>query len=143
MGETWDEQLRGIAASIVEHFKDAQPSAHIGWQSKIARETLASKPPRAIDVPAQLDFCKKWGGGSTQQYVFDSCDFCKLAGAPYIVSSATFEAICRLKMPSDNLCPEFMAAMVKCAASRGQSRNGMSIHLTEADIKYIMKVFVG
>ena len=136
-GETWDEQFRGIAASIVEHFKES--SAPVDY-AKIARATLASKPPRAVDVPAQLDFCKKWGGGSSQKFVLDICKFVKMACAPSIVSSATFEALCRLKMPSDSMCPEFIAAVVKCAASRGHSRNGMSIHLTESDIKLTLKV---
>ena len=138
-GETWDEQFRGIAASIVEHFKETKASAVVDY-AKIARATLASKPPRAIDVPAQLDFCKKWGGGNSQQFVFDICEFCKMAGSASIVSSATFEALCRLKMPSDSMCPKFIAAVVKCAASRGQSRNGMPIHFTAGDIKFILKV---
>ena len=63
-GETWDEQFRGIAGSVVEHFKE-----NIGAvdYANIARETLASKPPRAIDVPAQLDFCKKsWVVGAAK-----------------------------------------------------------------------------
>ena len=137
-GETWDEQFRGIASSIVEHFKEAKKTAAIDY-TKIARATLASKPPRAIDVPAQLDFCKKWGGGNTQKFVFDICDFVKLTKT-CIVSSATFEAICRLKMPSDSLCPYFVAALVKCAASRGLSRHGVSIHLSESDIKGLLKV---
>ena len=58
-GETWDEQLRGLATAIVDHFKQPRKTA-IDYP-KIARATLASKPPRAIDVPAQLDFCKKNG----------------------------------------------------------------------------------
>ena len=141
-GETWDEQLRGIAASIVEHFKEKKASEKIDY-AKIARATLASKPPRAFDVPSQLDFCKKWGGASSQKYVFDICEFCKLSCAAHIVSGATFEALCRLKMPSDSMCPEFIAAVVKCSASRGQStRLGASIHLTEGDIKFTLKVDV-
>ena len=40
-GETWDEQFRGFAASIVEHFREAKKSAAIDY-SKIARATLAS-----------------------------------------------------------------------------------------------------
>ena len=57
-----------------------------------------------------------------------------------IVASATFESICRLKMPSDCMCPQFIAALVKCTACRGQSRNGVSIHLSDSDIKGILKV---
>ena len=137
-GETWDEQLRGIASAIVDHFRGAQKKA-IDYK-KIARETLSSQPPRAIDVPAQIDFCKKWGGGNSQQFVFDICEFAKMISGTCIVSSATFEAICRLKMPSDSMCPHFVAALVKCAASRGQARNGVSIHLSESDVKGLLKV---
>ena len=39
-GETWDEQLRGIAASIAEHFK-APKKVAIDY-NRIARETLSS-----------------------------------------------------------------------------------------------------
>ena len=137
-GETWDEQLRGLATAIVDHFKQPRKTA-IDYP-KIARATLASKPPRAIDVPAQLDFCKKWGGGSSQQFVFDICGFVKMTSGSCIVASATFESICRLKMPSDCMCPQFIAALVKCTACRGQSRNGVSIHLSDSDIKGILKV---
>ena len=137
-GETWDEQFRSIASAIVDHFKEQTKTA-IDY-TKIARATLASKPPRAIDVPAQLDFCRKWGGGNNQQFVFDICDFVKMSPGASIVSSATFEAICRLKMPTDSLCPHFVAAIVKSAATRGSSRNGLSIHLSETDIKGLLKV---
>ena len=136
-GETWGEQLRGIASSIAEHFRASKKEA-IDY-NKIARETLSSQPPRAIDVPAQLDFCKKWGGGNSQQFVFDICDFAKMAKTS-IVSQTTFDAISRLKMPSDSMCPHFVAALVKCAASRGQSKGGVSIHLSESDIKGVLKV---
>ena len=89
----------------------------------------------------QLDFCRKWGGGNTQHFVFDICEFVKLTKAKTcIVSSVTFEAICRLKMPSDSVCPHFVATLAKCAASRGQSRNGVSIHLSDGDIRRVLKV---
>jgi hypothetical protein len=123
-GETWDEQFRGLATAIVEHFK--QPKKTAIDYTKIARATLASKPTRAVDVPAQLDFCKKWGGGNNQHFALDICDFVKMSSGTAIVAAATFEAVSRLKMPSDNMCPSFVAAVVKCAASRGQSRGGVS-----------------
>ena len=42
-------------------------------------------------------------------------------------------------MPADSLCPQFVAAVVKCTASRGPDREGVSIHLTEGDIKGLVK----
>ena len=42
-GETWGEQFRGIASAIVDHFKEGKKTA-IDY-AKIARATLASKPP--------------------------------------------------------------------------------------------------
>ena len=137
-GETWDEQFRGLASAIVDHFKQKKKTA-IDYP-KIARAILASKPPRAADVPSQLDFCQKWGGGNSQSFVFDICDFVKISSGTSIVAASTFEAIDRLKMPGDNLCPYFIAAVVKCAASRGPARGGVSIHITEADIKGLLKV---
>ena len=137
-GETWDEQFRGLATAIVEHFK--QPKKTAIDDMKIARATLASKPTRAVDVPAQLDFCKKWGGGNNQHFALDICDFAKMSSGTVIVAAATFEAVSRLKMPSDKMCPSFVAAVVKCACSRGQSRGGVSIHITEADVKGLLKV---
>ena len=136
-GETWDEQLRSIATAIVERCKAGKKLDY----TQIAREVLSSKPPRASDVPAQVDFCKKWGGGASQHFVFDICTYLKLCErSARIVSAATFAALGRLKMPADSLCPHFVAAVVKCAATRGPAREGLSIHLTEADIKGIVKV---
>ena len=101
-GESWDEQFRGIASSIVGHFQEAKKTA-IDY-TKIARATLASKPPRALDVPSQIDFCKKWGGGNSQKFVFDICDYIKMSGASgSLVGAMTFEAVCRLKLPADSL----------------------------------------
>ena len=138
-GETWDEQVNSIAAAIIDHFKP--PSKAAIDYTKIAREVLASKPPRAADVLSHVDFCKKWGGGKDQQFVVDICTYVKLAGKQArIVSSSTFEALNKLKMPADSLCPHFVAAVVKCAATRGQTRNGMSIHLSDADIKNLLKI---
>lgn len=137
-GETWDEQFRGLSTAIVDHF--AQKNRTAIDYAKVARASLASKPPRAADVPSQLDFCQKWGGGNSQSFVFDICDFVKISSGTSIVAAATFESLCRLKMPGDNLCPYFVAAVVKCAASRGPSRGGVSIHITESDVRSLLKV---
>ena len=133
-GETWDEQLRGLAKSIVEYAQEAKKRDDVPY-SKIRRAALASKPPREIDIPAQIEFCKKWGGGKHQGFVFDICDYCKLAKSSAIVAASTFESLNRLKMPSDNMCPDFIAAIVKCAATRGRISNGVSAHLSDNDIK--------
>ena len=37
------------------------------------------------------------------------------------------------------MCPEFIAAVVKCASTRGANRNGVSAHITEPDVKSIPK----
>ena len=136
-GETWDEQLRSIAVAIVERCKGAKKLDY----TQIAREVLSSKPPRAVDVPSQVDFCKKWGGGASQHFVLDICTYLKLCvTSPRIVSAATFTWLGKLKMPADSLCPHFVAAVVKCAATRGPAREGLSIYFSEGDIKAIVKV---
>ena len=101
---------------------------------------MASKPPRAVDVPAHLEFCKKWGGGSSQKFVFDLCEFVKHVSGSCIVNGSLFDCLVRLKIPGDSMCPHFMSAVVKCAATRGASRNGVSIHLSDADIKGMLKI---
>ena len=118
---------------------DSKNEAVIDY-TKVARSVLASKPPRAIDVPSQLAFCKKWGGGSSQRFVLDICEFVKYVSGACIVNGSTFDALVRLKVPSDSMCPYFIAAVVKCAASRGAARNGVSIHISESDIKGILKI---
>ena len=37
------------------------------------------------------------------------------------------------------MCPEFVVAVVKCAATRGDSKNGIGSHIIEADVKSIGK----
>ena len=101
---------------------------------------MASKPPRAVDVPAHLEFCKKWGGGDSQKFVFDICEFIKLSQGSCIVGGSTFETLVGLKVPCDFMCPYFIAAVVKCAATRGVSRNGVSIHLNTSDIRGVLKI---
>ena len=101
---------------------------------------MSSKPVRAVDVPAHLEFCKKWGGGSSQKFVLDICEFVKYVSGACIVNGSTFDCLVRLKIPSDCMCPHFMSAVVKCAATRGASRNGVSIHLSDADIKGMLRI---
>ena len=69
-GETWDEQLRSLAVGIKEAFEN--PKTIVDY-SKIARAVLASQPPRKQDVPHQLEFCKRWGGGASQRFSLDIC----------------------------------------------------------------------
>ena len=136
-GETWDEQLRGLASTIKEHISMA-PGKTPDF-NKVARSVLASQPPRATDVPFHLAFCKKWGGGESQSLIFDCCTYIKLKQNSHIVGGSTFDALAKLKMPADSMCPFFIAAVVKCCAVRGVARNGVSIHLSDADIKSILQ----
>lgn len=96
-------------------------------------------PPRARDLPSHLAFCKKWGGGQDQSFVFDICDYVKMNDRTNIVGGHIFDAICRLQFGVNDMCPEFIAAVVKCASTRGANRNGVSAHITEQDVKSIPK----
>jgi len=134
-GETWDEQLQSLAASIVDHFSSGskkQPD-----YTKLARAALASKPPRATDLPAHLEFCKKWGGGNDQFFTLDICQYIKMKQGARIVNGSLFDVLNKISFACDEICPSFIAAVVKTAATRGPSRSGVSIHITEGDAKSI------
>ena len=140
-GETWDEQLLSISRSIAEHFRSNSQKtnkAKVDYH-KIARATMSSKPPREDDVPSHLEFCKKWGGGESQQFIKDICDYIKSEPTSNIVNGCTFDALAKLQIPGDSMCPRFIAAIVKCAATRGKSREGVSIHLSEGDIRSVLR----
>ena len=136
-GETWDEQLRGLASTIKEYI--AMNTGKSIDYNKVARSVLASQPPRSTDVPFHIAFCKKWGGGASQSIIFDCCTYIKLKQSSHIVGGSTFDALAKLKMPADSMCPFFIAAVVKCCAVRGASRNGVSIHISDAEIKSIVQ----
>ena len=136
-GETWDEQLQGMAAAIVEQCKNNLKGS-VDYAA-IARTTLASKPPKEIDVPSHMQYCKKYGGGKTQLFVFDVCRYIKLKPNAAYVGGYIFDALNSLKMPADAVCPHFAAALIKCAATRGKSRNGIAAHITEGEVKSIYK----
>jgi len=54
-----------------------------------------------------------------------------------IFSGALFDAINKCSFACEDVIPYFMAAIVKCAATRGTSRSGVSIHITESDAKSV------
>ena len=137
-GESWDEQFRSIAQGIVNECKDAKKTK-IDYE-KIAKQVLASEPPRRADVPSHVDFCKKWGGGPTQSFAFDICTFVNLVRT-HVVHASVFDALSGLKLKSDSMCPHFVAAVVKCVAygSKDNGRGDIVAHLTAGDIKQIAK----
>ena len=126
-GETWDEQLNSLAHSIAGHYK-TKPKVAPEYD-KICRVILASVPPRAVDLPSHLVFCKKCGGGKDQKLVFDICDFIKMNAKTNIVNGNIFEALAKLQFEVSDMCPEFVAVVVKCAATRGAGRNGIVNHI--------------
>ena len=138
-GETWDEQFIGLAKAIVDHYSSPATCNKQPDYSRIMRETLRSKPPRSIDVEAHMNFCKKWGGGKTQSFSIDICKFIKMKSYSRIVGGSTFEAITRLQLKGESMVPNFIAAVVKCTATRGQERHGVSIHITDGDLKLVTK----
>ena len=71
--------------------------------------------------------------------MFDICDYVKMNDKTNIVGGHIFDAICKLQFGVNDMCPEFIAAVVKCASTRGASRNGVSAHITEQDVKSIPK----
>ena len=137
-GETWDEQFRAIALSIVEHYKTA-PKAKAPDPKILARGALATQPPRMLDVPAQVEFCLKWGGGKEQPFSIDACKFIKLKkGVNHIVGASTFESLNKLVLQVGDMCPHFVVAILKCSATRGKARSGVGLHINDGDIKSIM-----
>lgn len=136
-GETWDEQFGAIARSIVKYY-GGKADKKAPDSKALAREALASKPPRADDVVSQVEFCKRWGGKHTQEYVLDICEYIKLKGNMNVVAGSTLDALTKLQVPIDMNITNFVAAVVKNAATRGNTRLGLSIGITEADIKTIV-----
>ena len=136
-GETWDEQFRSLAQGIADACKSSKgkPIDYL----KVAKQVIASEPPRKADIPAQLEFCKKWGGGETQNYSLDICTFVRLVKTT-IVSAATFENLNALKTKADQSCPNFVAAVVKSNACRTvPNPTGLvQPHIGQADIKHII-----
>ena len=104
---------------------------------QIARKALSSHPPRAADVPAQVEFCKKHGGHATQQYVLDICAYAKAKGGKNIVGAHIFERVNQLPISDENNMPDLIDAIVKTAATRGGTREQISVHITDADNKSI------
>ena len=137
-GESWDEQFNGIAKAIVEHYNMSGNANKPPNYDKIVREVLRAKPPRAADVESHVSFCKKWGGGKSQTFSLDICRYIKMKSEAKIVSNSLFTALANMNMHAEELCPHFIAAVVKCAAVRGKGRNGVSIHITEGDVKGLL-----
>ena len=75
--ESWDEQFRQASTLVVETFRKKKDP---DWDS-MAQLVLASKPPRAKDLPAQMDYCKRRGGGVTQKYILDALDYIQMKGS--------------------------------------------------------------
>ena len=137
-GETWDEQFRSLAEGIVDACKisNGKPIDYV----KVAKQVIASEPPRKSDIPAQLEFGKKWGGGPKQNFSLDICTFARLVNTT-IVAAGTFIELNALKIKADQSCPHFVAAVVKSNACRtvtGPSGHEQP-HITAADIKHIIK----
>ena len=135
-GETWDEQLLGIAQSIVGQCNDRKSTPDY---RAVIRLAMMSKPPRIEDIPMQVDFCKKWGGGASQSLILDICRYIKMKPKAKIVSQSSLTAMNGLQFSVDDLIPEFIASMMKCIATRGQSRNGVSVHIEANEIKSLSK----
>ena len=137
-GETWDEQFGAIARSIVDHYRKSGPKAKAPDSKSLSRTALASKPPRADDVPAQVDWCKTWGGGNSQEYAIDICTYVKKKSKSHAVVGSQFDSMSKMKVPISVNLAHFVAAIVKAAATRGKSKIGASMHVTDGDITSIV-----
>ena len=64
----------------------------------LARAVLRSCPPHAGDVPFMVDYYQKYGGGNTQQYVKNLCNFVEVMNiSPTTrISGRHFEALGKL-----------------------------------------------
>ena len=85
-----------------------------------------------------MEWVKKCGGGQTQAFSLDVCQYIKLKPYSKIVGGHTFDALTKVSMPFDSMCPSFVAAVIKASSTRGSSRNGMSTHISEADLRSTM-----
>ena len=92
----------------------------------VTRKILASEPEFAGDVEAQIKWCKAWGGGLSQKTTKDVCAYIKRCeGDIYHVSSTHFEECAKVKVKPTRIPGKFVAAMVKCIATR--SKNGTAL----------------
>ena len=121
-----------VAMEIRDH-----PGAKINYD-QLQRKILASEPPFASDLEAQVKFAKVWGGGKEQPITQEICAFIKLAENDHRVTPACFTACSTLRVDPLNLPTQFVAACIKTAATRGKSRDGASAHLGPKEIKRIV-----
>ena len=135
-GESWEEQLLSLSRPVVDHYKT---NNSVPNYRAIQRDVLKSKPARALDVPAMMQFVKTWGGGKSQCFVTDIVTYVKTKPSSGVVGGNIFDIISKLQFPTTDMCPSFIAACIKCAATRGGIRGGVSSHLSESDIKSIPK----
>lgn len=118
---------------VVEHYKTNGQTKDPDWKH-IMRTVLASKPPRTDDLPAHVEYCRKWGGGKSQQFALDAAAFVK-ALPSHIVPRAIFEKLNSLNMPPNMLCPRVVSAVVKrCALVKDEER---AMAITAKDISKI------
>ena len=100
-------------ATEIEGFTGKTPDILI-----ICKKILASEPPFAADLESHVKFANIWGGGKSQKVIRDICSYIKLNDNNYHVSSTHFDACCTLKLKPTEVPAMFVAAIIKCVATR-------------------------
>ena len=104
---------------------------------KLQRRILASEPPFASDLEAQIAFCEVWGGGEEQERTQDICNFIKLSDTSFRITAAFFQACASLKPDPLRMPIYFISACCKMQATRGSGRDGAGNAIGSKDIKRI------
>ena len=116
VGETFDQMFVQVRSRAMSNTGGGGPPDY----DIVAREIGKTQPPCIADLPAQIDFLKKWGGGPKNGFKFaeETSEYMQLR-MPHgrHVSGGVFRALASIKATPREMFPRVVHAMLKANAS--------------------------
>ena len=120
VGETFDQMFVQVRSKAMINAADGGPPDY----DTVAREIGKTQPPCIADLPAQIDFLKKWGGGPQNGFKFaeETSEYLQLR-MPHArhLSGGIFRALAGIKATPHEMFPRVVHGMLKANASCSES----------------------
>ena len=116
VGETFDQMFVPVRPEAMVNTAHGGPPDY----DTVARGVGKTQPPCIADLPAQIDFLKKWGGGPQNGFEFaeETSEYTQLR-MPHArhVSGGLFRALAGIKATPHEMFPRVVHGMLKANAS--------------------------
>ena len=133
IGETWDQQLSSICSSAML----LSDGSEVPWD-QVKKQIAASQAPCMHDIPAHIQFIRKYGGGSSLSLIHESLAFLNLKmPSGRKVSGRWIGKLSAVPLTTDFAVPRLVHAILKCQAccQAMHCDDFLSRWISESDLK--------